>query len=532
MEEEVIDYLYNWATSDGFKKSKEDFVKLLQTNDEVLSYAFDFAQKDGFKKDKNALGLLVGRTSTAAPVATAEPKKTEQTTIEPAKTEPAKTEPTTPIATPPVATETVATTEVATTAPVAETKPTVTPEPAKELRSEPMTTVKAQALPEKQVATPTVDMAKMPTMEVRSVEATPTKEEPMTAEKKEVVKSDIESQLLPVTEKTEVKAIETPSDKMVIKSETKVEEPKVEVKPTEVAKVEVKEMKTQEPKMKVKGKLKPEPVKIETIKVESEKGPTTVEVPSFAVPEPRKKYKPYGEKGPDVYYSEEYDQYIIKDGDNRTVVNKGSGKYEEIDKNINNITRKIKESIEDCPESKGGCPKNLRAVSTYFANKYYLGQENEFRDKFDEKINKAKIIDDEGALANFIDKAYDGRSVKWIENEDYYDNNRYGGYYYTAEEPPKSKRFSVYKPYGNENTSIIFDNNTEAILKETDDKILSEDKKPLTTWVKISPDESEYKELKSIIEGVNYKKEKGVKNTYVAPTISTGIPVTEWQKNK
>jgi hypothetical protein len=206
MEEEVIDYLYNWATSDGFKKSKEDFVKLLQTNDEVLSYAFDFAQKDGFKKDKNALGLLVGRTSTAAPVATAEPEKTEQTapvvTTEPAKTEtvtePAKTEPTTPIATPPVATETVATTEPATTAPVAETKLTVTPEPEK--------------------------------MQVKSVEATPAKEEPMTAEKKEAVKSDIESQLLPVTEKTEVKAIETPSDKMVIKSEAKVEPKLVEGK--------------------------------------------------------------------------------------------------------------------------------------------------------------------------------------------------------------------------------------------------------------------------------------------------------------
>ncbi len=177
MEEEVIDYLYNWATSDGFKKSKEDFVKLLQTNDEVLSYAFDFAQKDGFKKDKNALGLLVGRTATSAPVATTEPAKTETVT-----------------------------------------------EPTKELRSEPMTTVKAQALPEKQVATPTVDMAKMPTMEVKSVEATPTKEEPMTAEKKEAVKSDIESQLLPVTESTVIKEVPTESDKMVIKSPEKKKE--------------------------------------------------------------------------------------------------------------------------------------------------------------------------------------------------------------------------------------------------------------------------------------------------------------------
>ena len=43
----------------------------------------------------------------------------------------------------------------------------------------------------------------------------------------------------------------------------------------------------------------------------------------------------------------------------------------------------------------------------------------------------------------------------------------------------------------------------------------------------------EYKELKSIIEGINYKKEKGAKNTYVAPpAISTGIPVTEWSQVK
>ena len=207
MEEEVVDYLYKWALSDGFKKSKEDFVKLLQTNDEVLSYAFEFAQKDGFKKDKNALGVLVGRTTTAAPVATTEPAKTEvvAATIEPAKTEPtvtetAKTEPTATIAT--------------------ETAPTktevVAEEPVKELSNKPLETVKAQGIPQREAEMPVADTTKMPPMVVREVKPE-VKEEP----KKEM---PIGENLLPITEKTEVKAVETPSDKMVIKSEKKAEE--------------------------------------------------------------------------------------------------------------------------------------------------------------------------------------------------------------------------------------------------------------------------------------------------------------------
>jgi hypothetical protein len=180
MKEEYINYLFNWAQSDGFKGNRDEFIKKIQTDDNAYNYVLRYAKNDGYKGSDDDFSIAVGRGA-AAPVATAEPAKTETVT-----------------------------------------------EPAKELRSEPMATVKAQALPETQVATLTVDMAKMPTMEVKSVEPTPTKEEPMTAEKKEAVKSDIESQLLPVTEKTEVKAIETPSDKMVIKSEAKVEPKPVE----------------------------------------------------------------------------------------------------------------------------------------------------------------------------------------------------------------------------------------------------------------------------------------------------------------
>jgi hypothetical protein len=390
MEEEVIDYLYNWATSDGFKKSKEDFVKLLQTNDEVLSYAFDFAQKDGFKKDKNALGLLVGRTATAAPVATIEPVKTEQTTIEPAKTEPAKTEPaktepTTPIATAP------AKTEVATTIPVTETKPTVTPEPEK--------------------------------MQVKSVEPTPTKEEPMTAEKKEIVKSDIESSITTIPEKTEVKAIETPSDKMVIKSETKAE-----AKPTEVAKVEVKEMKEEEPKMKIMTK------------------------------EEKKEWQ--------------------------------------------------------CPPSEGGCPKNKDVVHNYFDEKY--------KDK-----DYTPIIDREGNLAKFIDDGARGVPITEYYGRKSYTHDSYG-FTYSAEELPKSERFSVYNvPIEGKETSLIYDNKTGVIMKDTGDAIKTEDGKQMKTWLDVPMNNPEYIKLKEDIE-----KTKAGKSIIAPPTISTGIPVTEWQKNK
>jgi hypothetical protein len=486
MDEELIDYLFETSRKEGFKKNREDFVKYLQSDDELFDYLYGKAQKEGYKKDKSHFAGLVGRTSTAAPVATTEPAKTE----------------------------------VATTTPVAETKPTVTPEPEK--------------------------------MQVRSVEPTPTKEEPMTAEKKEIVKSDIESQLLPVTKKTEVKAIETPSDKMVIKSETKAE-----AKPTEVAKMEVKEMKSEQPKMKVKGKLKPEPIKIETIKVESEKGPTTVEVPSFAVPEPRKKYKPYGEKGPDVYYSEEYDQYIIKEGDNRTVAKKGSGKYEEIDKKIGETVKSVKEGEGKCdPEKGGSCSVNNLALDNYL---YYNKDEsvNGFRTAYE-----SSLIEELDNRKKTFEKR--GESLWRIYNDQYENSNSKtdGNLLYGGEGPPKSDRFITYKPFGNDKT-LIYDKESGIIFKQLDDKapivdlsgtnpvydeqgnVVREGKNKkkvyqdyknknqnegLNVWQGYELDHPEYKELKSIIEGINYKKEKGAKNTYVAPTISTGVPESEWQK--
>ena len=575
MEEEVVDYLYKWALSDGFKKSKEDFVKLLQTNDEVLSYAFEFAQKDGFKKDKNALGALVGRTTTAAPVATTEPAKTEvvAATTEPTKTEPAKievakTEPakieiatttTTPAKTEPAKTEPAVTV-------AAETAPAKT-EPAKELSNKPLGTVKAESIPQREVEMPVADTNKMPPMMVR--EAAPVAEE---EPKKEL---PVSTGLTPITEKTEVKAVETPSGKMVIKSEKKEEAVKAEE-----PKIEVKEVTKEEPKMVIKsekkGKMKvaPEPIKIEPIKVETKGGQIQVEVPTFAIPEPKKKYKPYGDKGPDVYYSEEYDQYIIKEGDNKTLVSKDSPKYNEIDKKIGETVKGTIEGTGKCDPDESGdsCSKNTRILSDFINNNFgddgEIGWRATSEGKLIYKLNEDKKDfdkDQESRYVRFTGMDLEDQNEKDLEtqairkrNTEY--NQKAGQIWYANDEPPKDKRFVIYKPYGDDRT-LIYDKESEVILKQIDKapevdwspartiwdtkgnivqqgvraKELYENYKKnnpdkgLNVWYGYHKDRPEYKELKSIIEGIDYKKAKGSKNTSI-PTFNPVPETPEWQK--
>ena len=230
MDEELIDYLFETSRREGFKKNREDFVKYLQSDDELFDYLYGKAQKEGYKKDKAHFAGLVGRTTTAAPVAKTEPAKTEvvAATTEHTKTEPTKTEP--------------AKIEIATTTTPAKTEPAKT-EPAK-----PTVTVATETAPAK---TEVVAETKVePSITVKEVEA-PVKEEP----KKEL---PVSTGLTPITEKTEVKAVETPSDKMVIKSEKK-EEP-VKAEPA----IEVKEVTKEEPKMVIKSDKKEEqPVTVE-----------------------------------------------------------------------------------------------------------------------------------------------------------------------------------------------------------------------------------------------------------------------------
>ena len=385
MDEELIDYLFETSRREGFKKNREDFVKYLQSDDELFDYLYGKAQKEGYKKDKAHFAGLVGRTTTAAPVATTEPAKTEVATT--TTTEPTKTEPTT----------TAATTTPAKTEPT-ETAPAKT-EPAKELSNKQSETIKVRSIPQREVEMPVADETKMPPMMVR--EAAPVAEE---EPKKEM---PIGENLLPVTEKTEVKAVETPSDKMVIKSEKKAEEP-----------------------------IKP-------------------------------------------------------------------------------MTEKEKEEWE-CPPAQGGCSKNKQSITNYFLDKYKIG--GEYKPEF----SRARISDREGNLADFIDNSFDGRGVAKIENEDWYDHNS-KGYYYIAEENPKSKRFSVYNvPVDGKETSLIYDNKTGVIMKETNEDVKSEDGKPMKTWLNVPFKYDEYQTLKAEID-----KAKGGTTT---PKVSTVPTLEPWQQ--
>lgn len=477
MNEEAVNLIFDWAVGNGYKGTKEEWLNYIQTNDDAFNYVYSIAKRRGYQKDENAFGVLMGRT---APVAKTEPTATV------AKTAPAKTE-------------------------------VVAEEPVKEISTKPLESVKAQGIPKREAEMPTADTTKMPPMVVREAEPE-VKEEP----KKEM---PIGENLLPVTEKTEVKAVETPSDKMVIKSEKKG-----------------------------KGKVAPEPIKIEPIKLETKEGQIQVEVPNFAIDEPRKKYKPYGEKGPDVYYSEDQDQFIIKEGDSKTLVSKGSPKYTEIETKLAQAAGATKEGKGKCDTPPFiGCSPSKTALNEFL----YYGLDDEGR---------GLRSTDEGGLIEKLDNRKQIMEKRGESLWSLYDKNEStkgeGDFYYANEAPPKSDRFIVYKPYGDDKT-LIYDKESNIILKQLDGKapfvdaqsktrtvyntngdVFRKGSDPkefwrnyakenpnegLTVWKAYEVDQPEYKELKSIIEGIDYKKAKGSKNTFI-PTFNPVPETPEWQK--
>jgi hypothetical protein len=364
-----------------------------------------------------------------------------------AKTEPAKTE----VAT----TTTTTTTEPAKTEPAKIETATTTTTPAK---PEPAVTVAAETAPAK---TEVVAETKVePQITVKEVEA-PVKEEP----KKEL---PVSTGLIPVTEKTEVKAVETPSDKMVIKSDKKIEQP-----------VTVEE--------KVSNEI----------------------------------FMPYGKSGPEVYYDSKNNQYVIGSGSDKSVAKAGTDKYNEIDGKVKKIAESAVESQTECPGREKGCAINEGDVSKYFNKKYggeKVQEEREDGSIYEYRINKKPesnrgyIVDSEGNLANFIDGGDDKNPTpinKKYFNEKY--NHESLGFYFVAEEAPKSKRFTVYKPFGEDGESFIFDNKTEVIMQETEDKVITGAGRPMTTWLDIPMNTEEYKKAKTLISSIKSKKSQGVK---------------------
>jgi hypothetical protein len=61
MNEQVIDDLFNQAVSKGYKKSREEFVNLLHTNDAVLNDMYSYVQSKGYQKGIEDFNGLVGK---------------------------------------------------------------------------------------------------------------------------------------------------------------------------------------------------------------------------------------------------------------------------------------------------------------------------------------------------------------------------------------------------------------------------------------------------------------------------------------
>lgn len=71
MNEQVINDLYNRAVSNGYKKSREEFVSLIQTNDAVLNDMYSYVQSKGYGKGVEDFSALVGKKKSDTGLSTA-----------------------------------------------------------------------------------------------------------------------------------------------------------------------------------------------------------------------------------------------------------------------------------------------------------------------------------------------------------------------------------------------------------------------------------------------------------------------------
>jgi hypothetical protein len=466
MDEELIDYLFASAQREGFKRKREDFVKYVQTDDELFDYLYGKSQREGYKRSKDHFAGLVGRGANQ-PVQ--EPVKTEAV-AETVTTEPAKTE----------------------------TVTEESPMAAKEPISMP-TKFSAREVSE------TVEPSKVDLTDKEKADRL----KDVTEAKKDAMAEDMSSKLMPVTEKTKIK-------------EVVEEKKKVEV-PTDI---KVKEVTQENSKLKIKDIKKVSASPLDVIKLKPNDYVVDIadKVPGMEL-KPSKSYKPYGKNGPDVYYSEDNDQYIIKNGDERILINKGSEKYEEITKKIEQSVGSTREGKGECgPANPASCSPTQNAIGDFV---YWSGDD----------YNHGARTSFEGNLAAQLDKRKkyfenNGKSL-WnaYEYDESQDTKTFGDLHYANEKLPKGDRFIIYKPYGDDKT-LIYDKNSEIILKQLDQKapmidignikLEGEDyrqayqrylkKNPnegLNIWKAVELDHPEYKELKSLIDGVNYKKGKG-----------------------
>jgi hypothetical protein len=64
MDEEVIEDLYKRAKSLGYKKSRNEFIALIHSNNEVFNDMYSYVKSMGYRNDENAFAILIGRIPT------------------------------------------------------------------------------------------------------------------------------------------------------------------------------------------------------------------------------------------------------------------------------------------------------------------------------------------------------------------------------------------------------------------------------------------------------------------------------------
>jgi len=67
MNEEALNTMYELAKKEGYGKSIDDFVVLLQTNEDALNTIYSIAKKEGYKKPISEFTTLMGVKKETAP---------------------------------------------------------------------------------------------------------------------------------------------------------------------------------------------------------------------------------------------------------------------------------------------------------------------------------------------------------------------------------------------------------------------------------------------------------------------------------
>lgn len=578
MNEDVLNYLFEWAQSDGYKKTKEDFAKLLQSNDEVFNYAFEFAKSDGYKKDENAFAGLIGRTQKVAPAndesVNAEPVKTETVTEE-TTTDFSKVD-TTPMESKSVESLPVKESEEPTVAKVDLT------DKEKADRLKDVTEAKKNAMAED------ISSKLMPVTEKTQVkEVVPKdkkKEIPTDIKVKEVIKEE------PVKVKFKDKSEYSNLDYIQgydVESSKKFDKNHIErinfknnlpglslgtiskkngdsssrmsiaydkkndkwysydfnkTKGKEYDKWE--EVKSDKLVSFLKNEFK-DVVENKSLEAKdfrksiSDYTPETNIASIYLRNVPEKSIKPFGENGPTVYFDEKENEYFTKENGERNVIEKGSDRYNKIEnKIIDLVLKQPNENNLDCPPGESECSNK----DNFGASQIFLREKDRFN-------LFGKYTQKEGNLAKNLDKKIDkynnqehknmDDAILFLINRDLNSNYKLDDpkiesyrnkMFYINQNPPTSKRFSIYY-LDNSNKSYIYDNETKSILKQLDEEVDLPVGGKNKVWETLLFDTPEYKKTRDLIEIIKSKKEKGTKNTFVplSPEFDpTGTP--EWMK--